>query len=316
MQKIFFVSKPANTMYYMENSITIRNLNFGFTQNKPILKNVSLTVPKGSVFGFLGANGAGKSTTMKLLLGSLPDDGHAVEIFNKNLTQLYPEGFQKIGSLIDSPAFYDHLSGWDNLMILSKLRNLPDSECERVLNLVDLWDSREMKMKKYSLGMKQRLAIAMTLLGNPELLILDEPVNGLDPNGMLEIRELLLKLNKEQGITIFISSHLLQEVEKMVTHLAIISNGVIKFSGSVEELNAHYRYNHIRIGLNKASSFISKIPEYYSALVIDENTIEVTVQSKEDIIKLTKMLVMNEAEIFEIKNSAGLEDWFMEITKK
>lgn len=299
----------------MENLINIRDLSYGFSPNKLILKNVSLSVPKGSIFGFLGANGAGKSTTMKLMLGSLPDESNTIEIFNQKLPELYPEGFQKIGSLIDSPAFYDHLSGWENLIILSKLRGLPDSECERVLNLVDLWDSRKMKMKKYSLGMKQRLAIAMTMLGNPELLILDEPVNGLDPNGMLEIRELLLKLNKEQGITIFISSHLLQEVEKMVTHLAIISHGAIKFSGSVEELNSHYRHNHMRIGLNNASVFMQHIPEYYVAKIIDDHAIEVTVQSKEDVSKLTKILVMNDAEIFEIRNSAGLEDWFMEITK-
>ncbi|WP_345992455.1 ATP-binding cassette domain-containing protein [Chryseobacterium sp. Chry.R1] len=299
----------------MENLITIRDLSYGFSKNKLILKNVSLSVPKGSVFGFLGANGAGKSTTMKLMLGSIPDENNTIEIFSRKLPELYPDGFQRIGSLIDSPAFYDHLSGWDNLTILSKLRNLPDSECERVLNLVDLWDSRKMKMKKYSLGMKQRLAIAMTLLGNPELLILDEPVNGLDPNGMLEIRELLLKLNKEQGITIFISSHLLQEVEKMVTHLAIISHGAIKFSGSVEELNTHYRHNHMRIGLNNAPQFLQHIPEYYAPQIIDDHTLEITVQSREDIIRLTKKLVVNEAEIFEIKNSAGLEDWFMEITK-
>ncbi|ASK30234.1 multidrug ABC transporter ATP-binding protein [Chryseobacterium sp. T16E-39] len=299
----------------MENLIAIKNLNYGFTESKLILKDVSLSVPKGSIFGFLGANGAGKSTTMKLMLGNLPDENSTIEIFNQKLPELYPEGFQKIGSLIDSPAFYDHLSGWDNLMILSKLRDLPDAECERVLNLVGLWDSRKMKMKRYSLGMKQRLAIAMTLLGNPELLILDEPVNGLDPNGMLEIRELLLKLNKEQGITIFISSHLLQEVEKMVTHLAIISHGAIKFSGSVEELNSHYRHNHMRIGLNNASLFLPHIPEYYTPQITDENMVEVTIQSREDIIKLTRTLVMNDAEIFEIKNSAGLEDWFMEITK-
>ncbi|MGE8554274.1 MAG: ABC transporter ATP-binding protein [Chryseobacterium jejuense] len=299
----------------MENLINIQDLSYGFTQNKLILKNVSLSVPKGSIFGFLGANGAGKSTTMKVMLGNLPDENNAIEIFNQNLTSLYPDGFQKIGSLIDSPAFYDHLSGWDNLIILSRLRELPDSECERVLHLVDLWENRNVKMKRYSLGMKQRLAIAMTLLGSPELLILDEPVNGLDPNGMLEIRELLLKLNKEQGITIFISSHLLQEVEKMVTHLAIISHGSIKFSGSVEELNTYYRHNRVRVGLHEPSAFLQYIPENYTAQIIDDHTIEVSVQSKEDIAKLTKILVLKDAEIFEIRNSAGLEDWFMEITK-
>ncbi|WP_449401423.1 ATP-binding cassette domain-containing protein [Chryseobacterium wanjuense] len=166
----------------------------------------------------MGANGAGKSTTMKMLIGNITDENNAIKIFNQNLSELYPEGFNRIGSLIDSATFYDHLSGWDNLLVVSELRNLSKTECERVLHLVDLWESKDMKMKKYSLGMKQRLSIAMTLLGKPELLILDEPVNGLDPNGMLEIRELLVKLNKEERVTIFISSHLLQEIEKMITH--------------------------------------------------------------------------------------------------
>ncbi|WP_294201705.1 ABC transporter ATP-binding protein [uncultured Chryseobacterium sp.] len=299
----------------MENVIQIQNLSFEFSKNKPVLKDINLSVPKGSIFGFLGANGAGKSTTMKMLIGSIPDEQHAIRIFNERLDVLYPDGFNKIGSLIDTAAFYDHLSGWDNLLVISRLRNLPISECERVLHLVGLWDSRNMKMKRYSLGMKQRLAIAITLLGKPDLLILDEPVNGLDPNGMLEIRELLIKLNKEEGVTIFISSHLLQEIEKMITHLAIISHGEIRFAGSIKDLNEMYRYNRIRIGLNHAETFIHEIPENYSPRLLDEAGIEITAESREDITALIKKLVLKDAEIFEIKNSAGLEEWFMEITK-
>ncbi|WP_294236701.1 ABC transporter ATP-binding protein [Chryseobacterium endophyticum] len=299
----------------MENVIQIQNLSFEFSKNKPVLKDISLSVPKGSIFGFLGANGAGKSTTMKMLIGSIPDEQHAIRIFNERLDVLYPDGFNKIGSLIDTAAFYDHLSGWDNLLVISRLRNLPTSECERVLHLVGLWESRNMKMKRYSLGMKQRLAIAITLLGKPDLLILDEPVNGLDPNGMLEIRELLIKLNKEEGVTIFISSHLLQEIEKMITHLAIISHGEIRFAGSIKDLNEMYRYNRIRIGLNHAETFIHEIPENYSPRLLDEAGIEITAESREDITALIKKLVLKDAEIFEIKNSAGLEEWFMEITK-
>lgn len=299
----------------MENVIQIQNLSFEFSKNKPVLKDISLSVPKGSIFGFLGANGAGKSTTMKMLIGSIPDEQHAIRIFNEKVDMLYPDGFNKIGSLIDTAAFYDHLSGWDNLLVISRLRNLPTSECERVLYLVGLWESRNMKMKRYSLGMKQRLAIAITLLGKPDLLILDEPVNGLDPNGMLEIRELLIKLNKEEGVTIFISSHLLQEIEKMITHLAIISHGEIRFAGSIKDLNEMYRYNRIRIGLNHAETFIHEIPENYSPRLLDEAGIEITAESREDITALIKKLVLKDAKIFEIKNSAGLEEWFMEITK-
>jgi ABC-2 type transport system ATP-binding protein len=122
-------------------------------------------------------------------------------------------------------------------------------------------------------------------------------------------------LNKEEGVTIFISSHLLQEVEKMITHLAIISHGEIRFSGSIKDLNELYRYNHIRIGINNASGFISKIPENYSPKIFDENTLEITVESQKDITNLVKHLANIDAEIFEIKSTAGLEDWFMEITK-
>ncbi len=300
----------------MEKIIDIQNLTFGFSKDKTILKDISLHVPKGSIFGFLGANGAGKSTTMKMLIGNITDEKNAIKIFNQNLSKLYPEGFNRIGSLIDSATFYDHLSGWDNLLVVSELRNLPQSECERVLHLVDLWESKDMKMKKYSLGMKQRLSIAMTLLGKPELLILDEPVNGLDPNGMLEIRELLVKLNKNRGETIFISSHLLQEIEKMITHLAIISHGEIRFTGSVKELNDLYRYNQIRIGMHNAADFMTRIPENYAARLIEKEALEVSVSTKEDIVTLIKKLVAENAEIFEVKNNSGLEDWFMEITKK
>ncbi|ODM53923.1 ABC transporter ATP-binding protein [Elizabethkingia meningoseptica] len=299
----------------MENTIEIKDLNFSFNKGKPILKNLNLAVPKGSVFGFLGANGAGKSTTMRFIIGALTDADQSIRIFNQQLDHFYPEGFNKIGSLIDYPAFYDHLSGWDNLMILVQLRQLPRKNAEDVLHLVGLWDARNTRMKKYSLGMKQRLAIAMSLLGNPELLILDEPVNGLDPNGMIEIRELLLKLNREKGITIFISSHLLQEIEKMITHLAIISNGEIKFTGSKEELNLLYQYNRVKIGINNARQFLNVIPAGYNPQLIDENSMECAVTSKEEVIQLNTLLVSANAEIFELKSNTGLEDWFIELTK-
>ena len=213
----------------MENVIEINNLNFGFEPKKLILKNVSLSVPKGSIYGFLGANGAGKSTTMRLIMGLFNDDENAVKVFGENVSKIYPDGLQKIGSLIDYPAFYDHLTGYDNLKIVCVIRKLDVTRIDEVLEQVGLSQARNIKMKKYSLGMKQRLAIGLALISNPEILVLDEPVNGLDPNGMLEMRELLIKLNRENGVTILISSHLLQEIDKMVTHLGIISNGEIKF---------------------------------------------------------------------------------------
>ena len=298
----------------MENTIDIKDLSFSFNKGKPILKDLTIKVPKGSIFGFLGANRAGKSTTMRFIIGALTDTDKTIRIFGQDLETFYPDGFKRIGSLIDYPAFYDHLSGWDNLMVLSQIRQLPKN-AEEVLHLVGLWEARNTKMKKYSLGMKQRLAIAMSLLGNPELLILDEPVNGLDPNGMIEIRELLLKLNQEKGITIFISSHLLQEIEKMITHLAIISHGEIKFMGSKEELNKLYQYSRVKVGINNARQYIDKIPTIYNPRLINENTMECAVGSKEEVIALNTLLVSQQAEIFELKSNTGLEDWFIELTK-
>lgn len=297
----------------MENVIEIKNLNFGFEPKKLILKNVSLSVPKGSIYGFLGANGAGKSTTMRLIMGLFNDDENAVKVFGENVSKIYPDGLQKIGSLIDYPAFYDHLTGYDNLKIVCVIRKLDVTRIDEVLEQVGLSQARNIKMKKYSLGMKQRLAIGLALISNPELLVLDEPVNGLDPNGMLEMRELLIKLNRENGVTILISSHLLQEIDKMVTHLGIISNGEIKFEGSKEKLNELYKFQKTKFAMNNAKDFLQFIE---NAELKTDNEISVITNSQEDIAKINRILVEKGANIFQISPAGGLEEWFMEITKQ
>lgn len=297
----------------MENVIEINNLNFGFEPKKLILKNVSLSVPKGSIYGFLGANGAGKSTTMRLIMGLFNDDENAVKVFGENVSKIYPDGLQKIGSLIDYPAFYDHLTGYDNLKIVCVIRKLDVTRIDEVLEQVGLSQARNIKMKKYSLGMKQRLAIGLALISNPELLVLDEPVNGLDPNGMLEMRELLIKLNRENGVTILISSHLLQEIDKMVTHLGIISNGEIKFEGSKEKLNELYKFQKTKFAMNNAKDFLQFIE---NAELKTDNEISVITNSQEDIAKINRILVEKGANIFQISPAGGLEEWFMEITKQ
>ena len=297
----------------MENIIEINNLNFGFEPQKLILKNVNLSVPKGSIYGFLGANGAGKSTTMRLIMGLFNDDENAVKVFGENVSKIYPNGLQKIGSLIDYPAFYEHLSGYDNLKIVCIIRKLDVKRINEVLEQVGLSSARNIKMKKYSLGMKQRLAIALALISNPELLVLDEPVNGLDPNGMMEMRELLIKLNRENGVTILISSHLLQEIDKMVTHLGIISNGEIKFEGSKEKLNELYKFQKTKFTLSNAKDFISFVE---NAELKGENEISIITNSQEDIARINRILVEKGAHIYQISPAGGLEEWFMEITKQ
>jgi len=296
-----------------ENIIQIENLSFGFSPKKQILKNISLAVPKGSIYGFIGANGAGKSTTMRVILGVYPEVNHTVKVFGEPIETAYPETFRKMGTLIDYPAFYDHLSGIDNLRTLAILRELPRENIDEALKLVGMWDARFIKMKKYSLGMKQRLAIAMALLGKPQLLILDEPVNGLDPNGMVEIRQLLVELNQKTGTTLFISSHLLQELEKMVTHLAIIADGEVKFQGSKEELSDRYGFDKVEIKLKNAPDFLKYIDH---ARLIDENTLEVDTGDIEIIARTNRTLIENGAEVYRISTVESFEKWFMEITKK
>ena len=298
------------------NIIEIQNLNFGFDKTKLILKDVSLMVPKGSIYGFLGSNGAGKSTTMRLIMGLFNDDHHSVKVFDTSVSDLYPEGFNRIGSLIDYPAFYDHLSGYDNLKIVCILRNLNEAKIDEILELVGLSEARNIKMKKYSLGMKQRLAIGLALISDPELLVLDEPVNGLDPNGMKEVRELLIKLNQEHGVTVFISSHLLLEIEKMVTHIGIISHGEIKFQGSKEELNELYRFQKTKFSLKNAKSFEALLAENYQVEFKNETDCEIVTSSPQQIAEINKILVNNGAQIYQISPAGGLEEWFMEISKQ
>lgn len=298
----------------IESAIEINNLSFGFNSDRMILKNMSLHVPVGSVYGFLGSNGSGKSTAIRMIMGVIPDERQCIKLFGNTLTNFYPHGYLEVGSLIDYPSFYGHLSGGDNLWLISKFRKLKKDECERVLELVDLQESRDVKVNKYSLGMKQRLAIAMALLGNPRLLILDEPVNGLDPGGIIEMRSLLKKLNSE-GVTIFISSHLLQEVDKIVTHVGIISNGTIRFEGSREELSQLYNFNKVEISVFNARKYVNYIDSRLNPAVLAEDLLQITTNGNNEIAEVVALLVARGARIFMVRNASDIEDRFLSVTK-
>jgi ABC-2 type transport system ATP-binding protein len=216
--------------------IETKNLGFGFSKKEKILKNVSLKVEQGSIYGFLGPNGAGKTTTIRLLLGLLKAREDQIKLFCKNLNGNRTEILSKTGSLIEHPSLYEHISGYDNLEITRLVRKISKNKIADVLEMMNLSGVAGKKVSEYSMGMKQRLGIAIALLGEPELLVLDEPVNGLDPNGIVEIRELLTNLNKVSGVTIFLSSHLLSEIEKIVTHIGIINKGELIFQGTISDL--------------------------------------------------------------------------------
>lgn len=199
------------------------------------VKDVSFTVQRGDVFGFLGPNGSGKSTTISMMLGLIvPTSGH-VDLFGFG-EQRRSDALTRVGAIIESPTFYPYLSGRDNLRVLSQLRpGVTESRVTEVLELVGLGETGSKRYGNYSLGMKQRLAIGATLLHDPELLMLDEPTNGLDPAGMLEVRHLIQRL-AAHGKTIFLSSHLLSEVEQVCNRVAILSKGVIMAEGPIAEL--------------------------------------------------------------------------------
>ena len=298
-----------------EYTIQIKNLSFSYTKKNKVLNQININVPKGAIYGFLGPNGAGKSTTMQLLTGILPNEENNIAVFGENLQSQFPKIFSKLGALVESPSLYLHLSGEDNLRCVTKLKEISEEKIPEALELVGLSASGKQKVKSYSLGMKQRLAIAMTLLGDPELLLLDEPVNGLDPTGMTEIRELLIKLNKEKGITIFISSHLLDEIEKMCTHIGIIHKGEMQFEGTIKELSDKAGKCNIQVqtsNLEKHIEFLQK--KYPTISMIDDNTFTLSLTDKEEIPVFSKFMIENKLDLYELKISDGLENWFLSLT--
>ena len=207
-----------------------------------VIKDVSVKIKKGKIYGLIGENGAGKSTFMRLVTGlSFPNEGN-IKLFGNNSKKLATER-KRIGCMIEYPSFIPYMTAKENLTYHRTIKGIPDGEIEeKLLDLVGLKDAKNKKAKNFSLGMKQRLGIAIALLGNPELLILDEPVNGLDPKGIIEVRELLKKLSKEKGMTIIISSHNLPELYQLATDFIILHKGQVKENITSEELDDKCRH--------------------------------------------------------------------------
>lgn len=204
--------------------------------NTAAVRGLSLSVPAQSVYGFLGPNGAGKSTTIRMILGLQRPDRGRILLFGQPLEPHRTALLARIGSLVEAPSLYGHLTGRENLEVHRRLLNGPKQAIDRVLSTVDLAPAADRAVRGYSSGMKQRLGLAQALLGNPELLLLDEPTNGLDPAGIQEVRTLIQDLPKRSGVTVFVSSHLLAEVEQVATHFAILSAGQSRFEGTAEDL--------------------------------------------------------------------------------
>lgn len=219
----------------MEYIVQTENLSKSFAKEQAV-SNINLKIRKGEIYGFLGPNGAGKTTTIRMLLGLMKPSSGTIKIFQKDLKKERINILAKVGSLVENPSYYPHLTAYENLEALRKILGVPKSRIDEVLEIVRLKDVANKKVKGFSLGMKQRLGIAASLLHNPELLILDEPTNGLDPSGIIEIRNLIKRLPEEYGMTIIISSHLLSEIDQMATQVGIVTKGKMIFQDSIEAM--------------------------------------------------------------------------------
>lgn len=283
------------------NCIETSQLTHHYSANETAVDNVALLVPDGSIYGFLGPNGAGKTTTLRLILGLIKKQSGTISIFGKSFGENRLDILRNIGSLIESPSLYGHLTAHENLLILQKIYQCPIERIDEVLALVGLSNTGKKRAGKFSLGMKQRLSIAMALLNNPKLLVLDEPTNGLDPQGILEMRELLKQLNREKGITIIISSHLLAEIEKIATHVGIINHGKLIFQGTMSELNnKQIESSSIIIDTNDNARAMDVISRFTSTAQMQNKKIVLPLLGRNVVAEMNKALIQQQLDVYEL----------------
>ena len=277
--------------------------------------NVNLRVPRGSVYGFLGPNGAGKTTTIRMLLGLIRPHAGEVRLFDRSLRDDRIALMRRVGALVESPSLYPHLTGWENLEVTRQLIGGSRAQIERVLATVRLGEAAHRCVKTYSTGMRQRLALALALLGDPELLILDEPTNGLDPAGIREMRTFLRRLSAEHGVTVFLSSHLLSEVEQVATYIGIVGHGQLLFQGTPEALQAQLE-DRVALGVGRpheAERLLSR-----AGWAVRQNGtghLHVTVNGRSDVTLITTQLVREGFNVFHVNlERPSLEDVFLRLT--
>ncbi|TKC07728.1 ATP-binding cassette domain-containing protein [Pedobacter frigoris] len=295
--------------------IETRGLNHYFGQQK-VVDNLSLKVQKGSIYGFLGPNGAGKTTSIKILLNLLKSQKDTVYLFGKEINSNRIKSLKRLGALVEQPAIYAHLSGKENLINRCILLSINKRKADEMLALVGLTEAADKKAGKYSLGMKQRLGISLALLSDPELLLLDEPTNGLDPNGIIEIRNLMIELASKHGKTILVSSHLLSEIERIATHVGIINKGKLLFQGTITELHDLSKPTiEIEVSdIDRASEFLKS--NGFEVNTIEEKKISLMYKSAEESGKINTLLVQNGftvSSIYQVRKD--LEHLFLDITK-
>ena len=302
----------------ISNVLQIKNLQKVFKDTQ-VVNLSSLSVQQGEIYGFLGPNGAGKTTTMKMVLSLISRTDGEIEVFGQSIGT-DKQYLNQIGSMIEEPSYYPNLTGYENLLVFQKILGFDKKNIQKTLKIVGLDQPKNKKklVKDYSLGMKQRLALAFALVKKPRLLILDEPTNGLDPAGIHEIRELIIKLAKEQGITVFISTHILSEVEHIADRVGIINHGQLVYEGEIRKIQSN-KWLEVRGDFRGRREAISQVLFGYPCkiLEIQEDKLKLTNLADQEISSLLRDLIVEKVPIYEVKQEQEtLESIFLNLTKE
>lgn len=302
----------------ISNVLQIKNLQKVFKDTQ-VVNLSSLSVQQGEIYGFLGPNGAGKTTTMKMILSLISRTAGEIEVFGQSIGT-DKQYLNQIGSMIEEPSYYPNLTGYENLLVFQKILGFDKKNIQETLKIVGLDQPKNKKklVKDYSLGMKQRLALAFALVKKPRLLILDEPTNGLDPAGIHEIRELIIKLAKEQGITVFISTHILSEVEHIADRVGIINHGQLVYEGEIRKIQSN-KWLEVRGDFRGRREAISQVLFGYPCkmLEIQEDKLKLTNLADQQIYSLLRDLIVEKVPIYEVKQEQEtLESIFLNLTKE
>ena len=296
----------------METILTVNNLTkkFGYLT---AVQDLSFSIEKGNVYGILGPNGSGKSTTLGIVLNVVNSTNGSFSWFDGNIST--HEALKKVGAIIERPNFYPYMTAIQNLKLVCKIKEVPEEKIKDKLQLVGLWERKDSKFRTYSLGMKQRLAIASALLNDPEILILDEPTNGLDPQGIHQIREIIKKI-ASQGTTILLASHLLDEVEKVCSHVVILRKGKKLYSGSVDGMLASFGFFELKSDSNEVLINFLKDHPNFGEIKTENGLITAFLKKEMNAGELNGMLFKKGIVLSHlVKRRESLEEQFLTLTE-
>ena len=299
----------------MANTVLeIKDLKKSFGKRK-VIDGISLEVKEGEIYGFLGPNGSGKTTTIKMILRLIEADSGEIKVNGYDTKKQFEKAMEYIGAIVENPDMYRYMTGRDNLKLHARIRNVDSKRIDEVLELVELKERADEKVGKYSLGMKQRLGLALTLLHKPKVLILDEPTNGLDPAGIKKLRDILKEISHKEGVAVFVSSHILSEMQLMCDKVAVIDNGKIVKTEEIAKVEEE-KTEIVELRVKEVEKAVQILKEKYDVEPkVEKNHIEITILT-EQLPKVVKELAINDVEIKAvIPKEHTLEDIFFDATK-